>query len=98
MQKTISFAGKKITYDMDLLTAELERLLAEGELRTYPEVMWDDGVIGRICVKLDDGYGGEEDEDVDYWASGHHLLRLTEPDSGEGFVLVSLVDYSADIG
>lgn len=95
--KEIFFGGYKITYDMDALTEALEKIEPDERMRIYPLVLWDDGAEGAITVKLDDGYDEEEDSDVDYFASGHHLLRLTEPDSGESFVLLTLGDYAAKV-
>ena len=93
--KEIFFGGCKVTYDMDALEKELGSIEPDENLRIYPVVLWDDGSTSNIVVKLDDGYDEEDDSDVDYFASGHHILRLTEPDSGESFVLLSLGNYEA---
>ena len=96
-RKTIIFGGYRITYDMDALTQALDNIEPDEKLRIYPSVLWEDGAESSIIVKLDDGYDEDDDEYVDYFASGHHILRLTEPDSGESFVLLTLGDYSADV-
>ena len=95
--KEIFFGGYKVTYDMDALTEALDKIEPDERMCVYPLVLWDDGSECAITVKLDDGYDEEDDDCVDYYASGHHLLRLTEPDSGESFVLLTLGDYSAKL-
>lgn len=96
-RKTIIFGGYRITYDMDALTQALDKIEPDERMCVYPLVLWDNGAECAITVKLDDGYDGEEDEDVDYFASGRHILRLTEPDSGESFVLLTLGGYTAEM-
>lgn len=95
--RTIEFGGYRITYDMDALGRALDSVEPDERMRIYPVALWEFGVMDNITVKMDDGYDEDADGDVDYYASGRHVLRLTEPDSGEPFVLVSLGDYEATV-
>jgi hypothetical protein len=73
-----------------------KRLEADDDLYSDCTVMEEDGTDFGINIKFDDGYEeGTEDDNVDFFCSGHHLCRLTNPRSGEGHILVGFNDYEA---
>ena len=73
-----------------------KRLEEDDDLYSDCTVMEEDGTDFGINIKFDDGYEeGTEDDNVDFFCSGHHLCRLTNPNSGEGYVLIQFQDYEA---
>lgn len=93
-----SYGEYLVNQDLEALCKEIDERLESDpdDLYSSCTVMEDGGSNYDIQIKFDDGYEeGTEDDNVDYFCSGHHLCRLTNPRSGEGYILVGFQDYEA---
>lgn len=93
-----SYGDYLVNQDLEALGKEIDKRLESDpdDLYSSCTVMDDEGRTYDIKIKFDDGYEeGTEDDDVDFFCSGHHLCRLTDPRSGEGHILVGFNDYEA---
>jgi hypothetical protein len=93
-----SYGDYLVNQDLDTLCSEIDKRLESDpdDLYSSCTVMDDGGSTYDIQIKFDDGYEeGTEDDNVDFFCSGHHLCRLTNPNSGEGYVLIQFQDYEA---
>lgn len=93
-----SYKDYLVNQDLETLGKEIDKRLESDpdDLYSSCTVMEPDGTSYDIKIKFDDGYEeGTEDDEVDFFCSGHHLCRLTDPRSGEGHILVDFNDYEA---
>lgn len=93
-----SYGDYLVNQDLDALGKEIDKRLESDPDNLYSSctVMDENGCTFDIKIKFDDGYEeGTDDDEVDFFCSGHHLCRLTDPRSGEGHILVDFNDYEA---